>query len=148
MQEICRNKGTALIWITHDLGVVAELADRIAVMYAGRIVETGTVSEVLDDPRHPYTRGLLDSMPGTAQAGGRLQQINGMAPSLSARPSGCAFRPRCTRAVSACATQTPVFTEEMAREEVARLDAHQESHHQENRRYCCHVPLGAAEVLA
>jgi len=133
MQEICRNQGTALIWITHDLGVVAELADRIAVMYAGRIVETGTVAEVLDDPRHPYTRGLLDSMPGaTTQAGARLQQINGMAPSLSGRPAGCAFRPRCARAVDACATQAPERTFEDERKE--------------SRNYCCHVPLVAAQA--
>jgi len=131
MQEICRTKGTALIWITHDLGVVAELADRVAVMYAGRIVETGTVAEVLDDPRHPYTRGLLDSMPGTAtQAGARLQQINGMAPSLAARPAGCAFAPRCARAVDDCAATVPQRTFE------------------DERNFCCHVPLAAAEVCA
>jgi len=131
MQEICRTKGTALIWITHDLGVVAELADRVAVMYAGRIVETGTVAEVLDDPRHPYTRGLLDSMPGTAtQAGARLQQINGMAPSLAARPAGCAFAPRCARAVDDCAATAPQRTFE------------------NERNFCCHVPLVAAEVCA
>ena len=67
MQEICRQHNTALIWITHDLGVVAELADRVAVMYAGRIVESGPVEQVLEAPRHPYTRGLLDSMPGATQ---------------------------------------------------------------------------------
>ena len=82
MQEICREHNTALIWITHDLGVVAELADRVAVMYAGRIVESGPVEQVLDSPRHPYTKGLLDSMPGSTQPGARLHQINGMAPSL------------------------------------------------------------------
>jgi len=131
MQEICRTKGTALIWITHDLGVVAELADRVAVMYAGRIVETGSVTQVLDEPRHPYTRGLLDSMPGTAtRAGARLQQINGMAPSLAARPAGCAFAPRCARAVDACATTVPQRTFE------------------NERNFCCHVPLAAAEVCA
>ncbi|MCH1998233.1 ABC transporter ATP-binding protein, partial [Achromobacter xylosoxidans] len=83
MQEICREHNTALIWITHDLGVVAELADRVAVMYAGRIVESGLVEQVLDAPRHPYTRGLLDSMPGATTPGARLHQINGMAPSLA-----------------------------------------------------------------
>jgi peptide/nickel transport system ATP-binding protein len=115
MQEICRTRDTALIWITHDLGVVAELADRVAVMYAGRIVETGPVAQVLDNPRHPYTQGLLRSMPGIAQPGARLQQINGMAPSLAARPSGCPFRPRCPNAVTRCTEQFPGPTQEGAR---------------------------------
>lgn len=107
VQKLCRDHNTALIWITHDLGVVAELADRVAVMYAGRIVEQGTISEVMDAPRHPYTRGLLQSMPGNSIPGQRLQQIDGMAPPLSARPKGCAFRPRCTRAIDRCAQQAP-----------------------------------------
>lgn len=110
MQEICRTHGTALVWITHDLGVIAELADQVAVMYAGKIVESGSVSEVLDAPAHPYTRGLLDSLPGAIQPGQRLQQISGMAPSLSNRPSGCAFQPRCTHAVAQCATTEPELT--------------------------------------
>ncbi len=112
MQEICREHNTALIWITHDLGVVAELADRVAVMYAGRIVESGPVEQVLDAPRHPYTKGLLDSMPGATQPGARLHQINGMAPSLAGRPSGCPFRPRCTSAVTRCTEQAPTVTTE------------------------------------
>ncbi|ANY14680.1 ABC transporter ATP-binding protein [Bordetella pseudohinzii] len=112
MQEICREHQTALIWITHDLGVVAELADKVAVMYAGRIVESGPVNEVLDAPRHPYTRGLLDSMPARTQPGSRLHQINGMAPSLSARPSGCAFRPRCPNVIPRCTEQPPAATHE------------------------------------
>jgi peptide/nickel transport system ATP-binding protein len=115
MQEICRTRDTALIWITHDLGVVAELADRIAVMYAGRIVETGPVAEVLDAPRHPYTQGLLRSMPGAAQPGARLRQIDGMAPSLAARPWGCPFRPRCPNAVTRCTEQFPAATREGGR---------------------------------
>ena len=115
MQEICREHNTALIWITHDLGVVAELADRVAVMYAGRIVESGPVEQVLDAPLHPYTRGLLDSMPGATTPGARLHQINGMAPSLAGRPSGCAFRPRCTRAVTRCTEQAPTVTTEGSR---------------------------------
>jgi len=112
MQEICREHNTALIWITHDLGVVAELADRVAVMYAGRIVESGPVEQVLDAPRHPYTKGLLDSMPGATQPGARLHQINGMAPSLAGRPSGCPFRPRCTSAATRCTEQAPSVTTE------------------------------------
>src|SRR5690606_1497207 len=72
MQEICRRHDTALLWITHDLGVVAELADRVAVVYAGRIIESGPVDEVLDAPRHPYTRGLMESMPANSVPGTRL----------------------------------------------------------------------------
>ena len=116
MQQICRENGTALIWITHDLGVIAELADRVAVMYAGRIVETGTVSEVLDAPRHPYTLGLLQSLPATATPGARLSQINGMAPSLSGRVPGCAFAPRCTRATVQCVSEQPAVTQVPGRE--------------------------------
>jgi peptide/nickel transport system ATP-binding protein len=115
MQELCRTRNTALIWITHDLSVVAELADRVAVMYAGRIVETGPVDQILRAPRHPYTRGLLQSMPGVAQPGARLQQIPGMAPSLTKRPSGCAFRPRCPNAIVRCTEQAPGLTNEGSR---------------------------------
>lgn len=110
MQEICRTHGTALVWITHDLGVIAELADQVAVMYAGKIVESGPVSEVLDAPAHPYTRGLLDSLPSAIQPGQRLRQISGMAPSLSNRPIGCAFQPRCAHALAQCATSEPQLT--------------------------------------
>jgi len=115
MQEICRQHNTALIWITHDLGVVAELADNVAVMYAGRIVESGPVAEVLEAPRHPYTKGLLESMPANSIPGTRLHQINGMAPSLAGRPQGCAFRPRCPYAIDRCAEEVPDVTEEGVR---------------------------------
>jgi peptide/nickel transport system ATP-binding protein len=92
-QRLCRESGTAMIWVTHDLAVVAGLADRIAVMYAGRIVETGSTADVLDHPQHPYTQGLIGSLPSRATAGAsRLRQIPGMAPSLLALPPGCAFR--------------------------------------------------------
>jgi peptide/nickel transport system ATP-binding protein len=109
MQKLVRESDAALIWITHDLSVVAGLADRVAVMYAGRIVEQGSVDEVLDAPRHPYTRGLLDSVPAMA-AGGRLRQIPGMTPSLARLPSGCAFRERCARADERCLVM-PQLTE-------------------------------------
>ena len=102
MQKLCRESATALIWITHDLSVVAGLADRVCVMYAGRIVESGTVDEVLDHPLHPYTRGLLESVPSRNTPGQPLRQIAGMAPSALKLPEGCAFRPRCTRASDAC----------------------------------------------
>jgi len=103
MQRLVRESGAALVWITHDLAVVAGLADRVAVMYAGRIVEQGSTAEVLDAALHPYARGLLDSVPAANVAGGRLRQIPGMTPSLAHLPVGCAFRDRCGYADDACA---------------------------------------------
>jgi len=102
MQKQVRDAGTALIWITHDLSVVAGLADRVCVMYAGRIVEAGAVGDVLAHPRHPYTQGLIDSVPARAPRGARLRQIPGMPPSALDPPPGCAFRDRCTFADAAC----------------------------------------------
>jgi peptide/nickel transport system ATP-binding protein len=102
MQKLTRETGASLIWITHDLSVVAGLADRIAVMYAGRIVEQGSCADVLNAPAHPYTQGLLDSVPSRNPRGARLRQIPGMTPSLFALPAGCAFRDRCPRAAAAC----------------------------------------------
>ncbi|ALM82123.1 ABC transporter ATP-binding protein [Bordetella sp. N] len=107
MQRLVREQGTALIWISHDLSVVAGLADEIAVMYAGRLVEHGDVDTVIDHPAHPYTRGLLDSLPANTPRGQRLNQIGGIAPDLARLPSGCAFAPRCGRADAACAAQPP-----------------------------------------
>src|SRR5689334_13442867 len=98
MQRLTRETGTALIWITHDLSVVAGLADRVCVMYAGRIVEQGSVEDVLARPRHPYTRGLIDSVPSNNVRGQRLRQIPGMTPSLLALPRGCPFQERCSHA--------------------------------------------------
>jgi peptide/nickel transport system ATP-binding protein len=102
VQGLCRKTGTAMIWITHDLAVVSALADRIAVMYAGRIVETGHTEEVLERPLHPYTRGLIGSVPSHNRRGARLAQIQGSPPSLASLPAGCAFRPRCERASALC----------------------------------------------
>jgi len=102
VQKLCRETSTALIWITHDLTVIAGLVDRICVMYAGRIVESGDVDSILDRPLHPYTRGLIGSVPGHSRRGEELTQIPGMAPSLLNLPDGCAFRPRCPRAGDAC----------------------------------------------
>ncbi|GKS92992.1 ABC transporter ATP-binding protein [Acidovorax sp. SUPP2825] len=104
VQKLVRERGTSLIWISHDLSVVAGLADEIAVMYAGRIVEHGTVDDVLDHPQHPYTQGLIGSLPSANRRGERLRQIPGMAPSLLHMPPGCAFAPRCARASAACGT--------------------------------------------
>jgi peptide/nickel transport system ATP-binding protein len=102
MQELVRETGTALIWITHDLSVVYGLADEIAVMYAGRIVEAGPIESVFTSPIHPYTSGLLASIPRRNKRGALLHQIPGMAPNLAALPAGCAFRARCERTDAAC----------------------------------------------
>lgn len=115
VQKLVREQGTALIWITHDLSVVAGLADEVAVMYAGRIVEQGSVDAVLDRPLHPYTQGLIDSLPSRNQRGQRLRQIPGMAPDLLSMPAGCAFAERCSRASSACAVQPPAVEIEPGR---------------------------------
>ena len=112
MQTLCRESGTALIWISHDLAVVAGLADRVCVMYAGRIVEQGPTAAVLHDPAHPYTRGLLDSSPAAQpRRGQRLQPIPGVAPGLADRPSGCAFHPRCAHAKADCRQIAPPLHE-------------------------------------
>jgi peptide/nickel transport system ATP-binding protein len=109
VQRLCAETGTALVWITHDLAVVSGLADRIAVMYAGRIVEEGATDAVLDRPLHPYTRGLVDSVPSRNRRGEPLRQIAGMTPSLLDLPKGCPFRPRCERASRACLAE-PALT--------------------------------------
>jgi len=106
IQKLCRETSTALIWITHDLSVIAGLADQVCVMYAGKIVEAGDVDPVLDEPLHPYTRGLIGSVPGHGRRGQPLTQIPGMTPSLLNLPAGCAFRPRCPRSSGAC-IETP-----------------------------------------
>jgi peptide/nickel transport system ATP-binding protein len=108
MQRLARESGTGLIWITHDLSVIAGLADDVCVMYAGRIVEAGSVDEVLDHPMHPYTRGLLDSVPSRNTPGRPLAQIRGMTPSLLKLGTACAFRERCMRATEPCRTAPAV----------------------------------------
>ncbi len=102
IQELCAASGTALLWISHDLAVVSAIADRIAVMYAGRIVEEGPSEALLTRPHHPYTQGLLDSVPSRHRRGTRLRSIPGNAPPPLALPEGCAFRPRCARASRRC----------------------------------------------
>src|SRR4029453_8112210 len=103
MQKLARDTGTAVIWITHDLSVIAGRADRVCGMYAGRIVEEGTGEQVLGRPVHPYTRGLLDSVPANNERGRRLKQIPGMTPSLLGRPPRCPFRERFAYATVECA---------------------------------------------
>jgi peptide/nickel transport system ATP-binding protein len=102
VQKLSRERGMSLIWITHDLAVVAGLADRICVMYAGKIAEAGAIDEVLDTPLHPYTHGLIGSVPSHNKRGEPLTQIPGMTPSLLMLPQGCAFHPRCPRADDVC----------------------------------------------
>ncbi|WP_419783161.1 ABC transporter ATP-binding protein [Maridesulfovibrio sp.] len=102
MQALCRKTGMALIWITHDLTVVAGLAHKVAVMYAGRIIEQGNVQEILDHPMHPYTHGLIGSVPSRNKRGEPLFQIPGMTPSLINIPEGCSFRMRCPYADDQC----------------------------------------------
>ncbi len=108
VQKLCRENNTAMIWITHDLTVVAGLADQVHVMYAGKIVEEGVTGDVIDRPLHPYTVGLIDSVPGNNHRGKPLKQIPGMTPSLLNLPEGCAFRLRCSRADEACSKVPPI----------------------------------------
>jgi len=119
VQKLCREKGMSLIWITHDLSVVAGLADKICVMYAGHVVEAGEISDVLDGPMHPYTRGLIGSVPSHNKRGQPLAQIPGMAPSLLAMPGGCAFHPRCPRADGRC-QETPEVSAPVAEDHTVR----------------------------
>ncbi|HEV7770123.1 MAG TPA: ABC transporter ATP-binding protein [Solirubrobacterales bacterium] len=109
LEDLNRERGLATILITHDLGVVAEVADRVAVMYAGRVVELGTLDELFYDPQHPYTWGLLGSLSRIDQPRPRrLPQISGVPPSLLAPPEGCAFRPRCPHAFGKCTELPPL----------------------------------------
>ncbi len=105
MRDLAATTGTALIWISHDLAVVSSLASKLAVMYAGRIVEQGPTATLLRDPRHPYTEGLIASLPAMVDRGTPLAQISGTTPSLLSLPSGCPFAPRCKRARSECASE-------------------------------------------
>ena len=125
IRALARDSGTALIWISHDLATVSSLAERLLVMYAGRIVEAGPTAAVLRDPRHPYTQGLLNSMPATATPGQELSQVPGSTPSLLDLPPGCPFAPRCRHARDDCASD-PVWTDAA------------------DRGFRCHHPLGAS----
>ena len=107
LKRLCRDHGTAVMLVTHDMGVIAETADRVAVMYAGRIVEIGTVADVIHRPRHPYTVGLMGSIPSIGATVERLTQIDGAMPRLDAVPTGCAFHPRCPRAIERCSRERP-----------------------------------------
>jgi peptide/nickel transport system ATP-binding protein len=107
IKKLCRERGTAVLLITHDMGVIAETADRVAVMYAGRIAEIGPVRDVVQRPRHPYTKGLMGSIPTLDAGNKRLVQIAGSMPRLTAIPKGCAFNPRCTLVIDRCRAERP-----------------------------------------
>ena len=109
LKNICKNRGAAVMLITHDMGVIAETCDRVAVMYAGRIVEIGPVHEVINRPAHPYTAGLMASIPDITQDREYLNQIDGAMPRLNAIPVGCAFNPRCPKVFDRCKTERPVL---------------------------------------
>ena len=107
LKRLCAEHGTAVMLVTHDMGVIAETADRVAVMYAGRIVEVGGVQQVIGDARHPYTHGLMGSIPMIGHDIERLVQIDGSMPRLTEIPPGCAFNPRCPRAMERCRIERP-----------------------------------------
>lgn len=110
LKNICKNRGAAVMLITHDMGVIAETCDRVAVMYAGRIVEIGPVHDVINQPAHPYTAGLMASIPDITQDREYLNQIDGAMPRLNAIPAGCAFNPRCPKVFDRCKVERPVLT--------------------------------------
>jgi peptide/nickel transport system ATP-binding protein len=110
LKRLCRQRGAAVMLITHDMGVIAEACDRVGVMYAGRLVEVGAVQQVIHAAHHPYSRGLMASIPSTDVTRERLHQIPGSMPRLTAIPSGCAFHPRCERVSTRCLAERPVLT--------------------------------------
>ena len=110
LRRLCKEHGTAVMLVTHDMGVIAETADRVAVMYAGRLIEIGPVAQVLKAPAHPYTRGLMASIPALGARVETLHQIDGAMPRLNAIPPGCAFNPRCNQAGPRCRRERPDMT--------------------------------------
>jgi len=119
LRDLCADKGAAVLLITHDMGVIAETADRVAVLYAGRMAEIGPVRDVIKTAEHPYTRGLMGSIPTLAQSGARLTQIPGSMPRLDAIPTGCAFNPRCPEVMPRCREDRPELIDRGGRRQVA-----------------------------
>jgi peptide/nickel transport system ATP-binding protein len=107
LKRVCRERGAAVMLVTHDMGVIAETCDRVAVMYAGRVAETGPVAEVIHRPAHPYTAGLMGAIPAMDDERDELLQIDGAMPRLDAMPTGCAFHPRCPQADARCTREQP-----------------------------------------
>ncbi|MGN8027716.1 ABC transporter ATP-binding protein [Microbacterium sp. 22242] len=132
--EVTAARGMALMLITHDLGVAGQLADRALVMYAGRVAESGPIDALFDGPAHPYTRGLLGSIPGAAHRGKDLPTIPGLPPDIARRPAGCSFNPRCSYADAVCATTVPALLSFVPERAVA-------CHHHEE--VLADVPVGA-----
>jgi peptide/nickel transport system ATP-binding protein len=128
LKRLCREHGTAVMLVTHDMGVIAEAADRVAVMYAGRVAEIGPVASVVATPHHPYAVGLMGAIPTLSQEADRLSQIPGAMPRLTAIPKGCAFNPRCPKVFSRCRVERP---------EPVRVDAS---------RVACHLYDAAADL--
>jgi peptide/nickel transport system ATP-binding protein len=107
LKRLCKDHGAAVMLVTHDMGVIAETCDRVAVMYAGRIAEVGPVADVIHRPSHPYTVGLMGSIPAMDEERERLAQIDGSMPRLNAIPTGCAFNPRCPKVFDRCRVERP-----------------------------------------
>ncbi|MFN8778497.1 MAG: ABC transporter ATP-binding protein, partial [bacterium] len=107
LKRLCKDHGAAVMLVTHDMGVIAETCDRVAVLYAGRVAEIGPVAEVIHRPKHPYTAGLMGSIPSMDDDRERLLQIDGAMPRLNAIPAGCAFNPRCPQATDLCRSERP-----------------------------------------
>ncbi|MDA0923580.1 MAG: ABC transporter ATP-binding protein [Proteobacteria bacterium] len=129
LKEICAERGAAVMLITHDMGVIAETADRVAVLYAGRMAEIGPVRDVILQPRHPYTAGLMGSIPTLEQMSDRLVQIPGAMPRLDAIPAGCAFNPRCTQVMDRCLRDRPGLMLVAPQHEAACWLMETEQHH-------------------
>ncbi|MBU3738223.1 MAG: ABC transporter ATP-binding protein [Rhodoferax sp.] len=126
LSGLVRDSGTAVLMITHNLGVVAQICSHVAVMYAGHVVEAGPTRSVLQSPCHPYTRALLAALPRPGMARGQLTNLPGRVPDLIHPPPGCRFAPRCARASSACAQQTPAYRDVSPTHRVACLHPHEE----------------------
>ena len=124
LRQLADDTGTAVVLITHELGVVAEVADEVAVMYAGRVVETAPVAELFADPKHPYTKGLLGSLPSRSTRGARLPMIKGSVLAPERYPAGCRFAPRCPSASDLCSREKPQTTQQF------------------DRNFACHHPVG------
>ncbi|MDD4568595.1 MAG: ABC transporter ATP-binding protein [Tepidanaerobacteraceae bacterium] len=124
IKELRDTFNTAVLIITHDFGVVAEIADKVGVMYAGKIVEVGDVYQIFENPLHPYTKLLMKALPRITKQEGRLETISGTVPNLVSPPKGCRFHPRCPMATDICAVEAPVFKEA-----------------EKNHRYCCHLEV-------
>ena len=124
LKNICKSRGAAVMLITHDMGVIAETCDRVAVLYAGRVAEIGPVHDVINQPSHPYTSGLMASIPDMEQDRERLNQIDGAMPRLNAIPAGCAYHPRCASAFDRCLRERPDLMEAGSTRSACWLHAH------------------------